>query len=36
MISLDMLTLVGSTLVVAVLAVLFFICKTKGCNKPLC
>ena len=32
----DILTFVGLFAAAAVVAVLFVICKLKGCNKPIC
>ncbi len=34
--SLDLLTIAGIISAAVVVAVLFTLCKLKGCNKPLC
>ena len=36
MMELDMLSIIGIVSAVVVVAVLFALCKIRGCNKPIC
>ena len=36
MMELDMLSIIGIVSAVVVVAVLFTLCKIRGCNKPIC